>query len=75
MTEAFILIPVVLPIVAGLVLEFIRKLNKKNMNLFAAAVLVIEAVLVFINTGRIGSEVTLFSITDNLPIYFKIDNL
>ena len=75
MTEAFILIPVVLPIVAGLVLEFIRKLNKKTMNLFVAAVLVIEAVLVFINTGRIGSEVTLFSITDNLPIYFKIDNL
>ena len=75
MTEAFILIPVVLPVVAGLILEIMRKLNKKIMNISVAAVLAIEAVLVFINTGKIGTEVKLFELTANLPIYFKIDNL
>ena len=75
MSDTFILSPIIVPIVAGIILEIIKKTEKTRMNLFVAAVLVIEAVLVFINTGRIGSEVTLFSITDNLPIYFKIDNL
>ena len=75
MSDTFILSPIIVPIVAGIILEIIKKTEKTRMNLLVAAVLVIEAVLVFINTGKIGSEVTLFSITDNLPIYFKIDNL
>ncbi|MBO4376206.1 MAG: proton-conducting membrane transporter [Lachnospiraceae bacterium] len=75
MNETFILAPVCVPIVAGIILEILKKTEKMRMNLFVAAVLAIESVLVFINTGKIGSEVTLFSITDNLPVYFKIDKL
>lgn len=75
MTEAFVLIPILLPITAGLVLEIIRKLNKKNMNIIVAAVLLAEAVLIFVNIGRIGTEVHLFEITEGLPVYFKIDIL
>jgi len=75
MKEAFILIPIALPILSGVILEIIRKFNKKPMNIFVAAVLVIDSLLVIMNTTKIGTEVTLFYLTDKLPIMFKIDTL
>jgi len=75
MNEALILIPIFLPILAGIILEVVKEGKKKTMNIFVAAVLVIECILVFMGIPKVGSSVTLFNLTENLPIYFKIDSL
>lgn len=75
MKEAFIIIPIFLPILAGILLEIVKEGNKKTMNIFVAAVLAMECGIVIFDIGQIGNEIILFNLTEKLPIYFKIDKL
>lgn len=75
MNTALILIPIFLPIVAGIIMEVFRTEKRKVLNICVAAVLVLEAIFVFANIKNIGAEITLIHLTSDLPVFFKIDTL
>lgn len=69
-----ILLPVLVPILAGLALLFIKPLRKRKVIIsITAAGLLITAVLVGYVCTLGDVQYTLFDLTDTIPVYFKVD--
>lgn len=77
MKQSFtLIIPVILPIVAGLILLFqTRWENKKTIRIFTGAALLITALFVGVNVFKGEQTLTLFYITKTLPIFFRLDQV
>ena len=74
--EQILLLPVVVPILAGIVLLFKKEFQqRKALLVFVGSVLVICGGLAFYGIFAIENGVTLFYLTKTLPIYFKLDML
>lgn len=74
--EQILLLPVVVPILAGIVLLFKKEFQqRKTLLVFVGSVLVICGGLAFYGIFAIENGVTLFYLTKTLPIYFKLDML
>lgn len=76
MNNWMILTPILLPILAGMIISIIPIFQKrKSRNACMMLGLIIECVMVFICTGKTGHHLTLFTLVDQIPIYFQIDEL
>lgn len=74
--EQMLLLPVIVPILAGIVLLFKKEFKQRKMLLvFVGSVLLICGGFAFYSIFTIEKGVTLFYLTDTLPIYFKLDML
>ena len=72
--DHIILLPVALPILAGIVLLLKKEYEKrKSLLLYVGIVLVVTGLLAFYGILTANKGVTLFYITETLPIYFKAD--
>lgn len=79
-----ILVPIVLPALAGillLVMSFIEHLKNKEkadgrkLHLFVGVVLTISVISAFAVSCLGDTNVCLFTLLDNIPVYFKVDAL
>lgn len=74
--SAFLLIPIILPILAGLILFVLPEFkNRKALCAYVGMALVLTGLFVVLNITGEDSSFTLFNLTANLPVYFKIDNI
>lgn len=68
--------PVFFPILAGIILLLLKEFkNRKNLLIFTGAVLLVTGALAFYAMFAAGEGVTLFYLSENLPVYFKADAL
>lgn len=71
-----LLLPVFLPIIAGIIMLVIPEVKKRAHLITAAAVVLIVTGICVVNAVFNGSGgVTLFYLTEKIPVYFKIDNM
>lgn len=74
--DKLLALPVLIPILAGIVFALLNFKREAGKNYYTAIVTVLNLLLVlFIVVKGQGSNLTLFSITKNLPIMLKIDQL
>lgn len=74
--EQMLLLPVIVPILAGIVLLFKKEFKQRETLLvFVGSVLLISGIFAFYGMFTIEKGVTLFYLTETLPIYFKVDML
>lgn len=74
MNTYLILLPIVAPVLAGILLAAtpIGK-QEKARNGYTAACLVMEMLLLLYFAGRTAMECQVFTLTDQIPVYFHID--
>lgn len=74
-----ILVSIVLPVLAGVILLFLpEKLSANRVRLLevtGAAFAVSAFLAVWVISGAAGRELVLFRLVDEMPVYFRIDNL
>lgn len=74
-----ILLPIVLPVIAGFVLLLVpeRAFGSRKMliNMTGVSFVLCALLSCFVISGAAGDRLILFTIVDNIPIYFAIDNL
>lgn len=77
MNESMILLlPIFLPIVAGILLLCVPEIKKRSILIgITAAVLIVTAVSVFVVLLQESDSCTLFYLTETLPVYFQIDEV
>lgn len=74
--NAIILLPIIIPILAGIVIWFIKPLNKRtNLYFYTGSVLAINAILVWCLFGQEELSFTLWEVVKEIPIYFSIDGV
>lgn len=74
--SVIVLLPVFLPIIAGIVMLVIPEVKRREGLLAAVAVILIATGICVVNAVLKGTgEVTLFYLTEAIPIYFKVDNM
>jgi multicomponent Na+:H+ antiporter subunit D len=75
----FILLSIVLPIVAGFELVFTPsdafKTRNSLVKLTGIIIVMFSALSVFVISGAAGDSLVLFKLVDDIPVYFRIDNL
>lgn len=75
--SVLLMLPIVLPVLTGLVLLILPEWkNRKALCAFVGAVLCITGVLVFVNVAAVSEESAgfiLFWLTKTLPVYFRLD--
>lgn len=77
--EFLILLPIVLPILAGIVLLLMPErlfANRNKLLIFAGIFLVTGAVsTLLVSSGIFGDTLVLFKLVDDIPVYFAIDDV
>lgn len=77
--EFMILLPIVLPILAGIVLLLLpdRLFNNRNRLIVVVGILIVISAVstLLVSSGLFGDTLTLFRLVDDIPVYFSIDNL
>ena len=72
----FVLIPIFLPILAGIGLLIVPEYkNRKTLIGVVSTALILTGILVFISVFQTDMSLTFFYLTKTLPIYFKLDLL
>ena len=72
----FVLIPIFLPILAGIGLLIVPEYkNRKTLIGVVSTVLILTGILVFISVFQTDMSLTFFYLTKTLPIYFRLDLL
>lgn len=76
MNDWKILIPILLPVLAGITIALLPVFQARKLrDGYMMAALVVECIVIFVCTGKIGQEITLFTLVDQIPMYFHIDEL
>lgn len=74
-----ILLPIVLPIIVGFVLLFLRenafKDRQRLLKVTGVSFVVCAVLAVYVISGAAGDRLILFCLIDRIPVYFAIDNL
>ena len=77
--EFMIILPIVLPILAGIVLLLLpdRLFNNRNRLIVVVGILIVISAVstLLVSSGLFGDTLTLFRLVDDIPVYFSIDNL
>ncbi len=69
-----ILIPIILPIIAGILL-WIMPFKDKKIHIFSGVVLTVSVLSALIFTWFGEESIRLFTLLDRIPVYFKVDSL
>lgn len=71
-----LLLPVLFPVIAGLLLAFIPALNKKeNRRAWVIFALILNLIFTLSCAWHSGRSLTVINLTENLPVYFNVDRL
>lgn len=71
----YLLIPIFVPVCSGILVQFLKLLEKeKARNTFVSAILVSNALLILPVLFSADTEQTLFTVSDNLRIFLRIDD-
>lgn len=73
--NGWILLPVFLPVIAGIFLLLMSQCERRRLHQAAGAVLVISAVLAVAAAWTGDKSVTLFYLMKDIPVYFHIDGI
>lgn len=74
--SALLLVPILLPILSGIAILLMKESkNRKLLIGFTAASLLLTGIFVIVMITQENNTFTLFYLTKNLPVYFRIDEL
>lgn len=77
--NSMILLPIILPIIAGFVLLFLPErlfgTRQSLIEVTRVSFILCAGVAVFVISGAVGDRLVLFRLVDEIPVYFAIDNL
>ena len=75
-TSLLLVVPVLLPLLSGLLIGFVRPLQESRFQrLFLNGILILNLIFVFMIVLRPDMSLVLFHLTERLPILFKVDDL
>ena len=73
--NGWILLPVFLPVIAGIFLLLMSSCERRRLHQAAGTVLVISALLALLAAWTGEKSVTLFYLMKDIPVYFHIDGI
>lgn len=75
MNTYYLLVPVLLPLLAGALLPVLKPCKKRNIRNGYTAVITILTFMSVIYCAMMGGELTLWNLTSDIQIYFHLDGL